>query len=236
MISAMNDSDKQVKFGDRLHELLEQSGMSQAKLSDRAGVERSTISRIIKGERTASLETLKLLATALGKDVGQVVEGTDAADKLAEATTMVRRQDYQAAIQKMLEFEEKTQDLARKLRVVEDSLGKIDSERGKAGLELSGLQFKLETTERDLAVERQRNAEQTQELKRYRSALQRAVADVSSLRGQLEDLAQELKGAAKSSRTATILAGVAAVAGVVTMASYLATEEAKKQKSLEEPR
>jgi hypothetical protein len=62
-------------------------------------------------------------------------------------------------------------------------------------------------------------------LQRYRLALQKAVADVSSLRGQVQDLAKEVKNSAQSSRTAAILAGVAALAGVVTAASYLGNED-----------
>ena len=54
-------------------------------------------------------------------------------------------------------------------------------------------------------------------------------ADVSSLRGQMEEVAREMKDSAKSNRTTAILAGVAALAGVVTVATYLASEETKKQ-------
>jgi len=232
----MSDAGEPVKFGHRLHELLDQNGLSQAQLAERANVDRSTISRLIKGERTPAVETLQSLAAVFKLDIGQLVQGTDAAAKLTESVNMIRRQDYDAVVQKMVEYHDKVNDLERRLRADEEALKKGYGDRSRVGTELCAVQFKLESALRDLEVERQRSVEQTQDLRRYRGALQRAVADVSSLRGQLEEVAQELRGATKSSRTTAILAGVAAVAGVVTMATYLMSEDAKKPKDTEEPR
>lgn len=227
----MSETGKRDPFGQRLHELLEQHGMSQSKLAERAGVERSTISRLIKADRTPTMDTLQCLAPVFGLDVSQLVHGTDADGRLTEAATMVRRQDYDAVVQKMVEFETKSGDLERKLRSVEEAVAQGQNDRTQAHVQLCTMQFKLETAERDVALERQRNTELSQELKRYRDALQRAVADVSSLRGQMEEVAREMKDSAKSNRTTAILAGVAALAGVVTVATYLASEETKKQTS-----
>lgn len=229
----MNDANKPIRFGERLHELLEKSGMSQARLAERAGVERSTISRLIKGDRAPTPETLKCLAPALQVDVGTLVEGTDAADKLTEGASTVRRQDYDAVVKKMLDYEERVKDLELRLHASSEAVSQWQMERSRASTQLSEVQFKLENTERDLQMERQRSTDLNYEVRRYRTALQRAVADVSSLRGQLEEIAAELKGSVKSSRTATILAGVAALAGVVTVATYLANEDAKKHKGPE---
>lgn len=229
----MSDTNKPIEFGKRLHELLEKNGLSQAKLAERAGLERSTISRLIKGERAPTQETLKCLAPPLQVDVAQLVEGTDAADKLTEGASTVRRQDYEAVVQKMLEYGALVKDLELRLRTSSEAVSQGQLERSRTSTQLSEVQFKLENTERDLQMERQRSIDLNHEVRRYRTALQRAVADVSSLRGQLEEIAAELKGSVKSSRTATILAGVAALAGVVTVATYLANEDAKKQKGPE---
>lgn len=236
MFDLMSEAGEPVKFSQRLHGLLEQSGMSQAKLAERAGVERSTISRLIKGDRTPGMETLQLLAPVFNMDVAQLVQGTDAAAKLTDSAAMIRRQDYDAAVQQMMKYEEQVHDLQRQLHAAQEALLKGQSDRSRAGTELCAMQFNLEVAQRDLQLERQRSADQGQELKQYRTALQRAVADVSSLRGQLEDLAQELKDTAKSSRTTAILAGVAALAGVVTAATYLATNDSRRLTSQEEPR
>lgn len=225
----MNETDKREPFGKRLHSLMEQHGISQAKLADKAGVERSTISRLIKEQRNPTMDTLNCLAPVFGIDVHALVQGTDAEGRLDEEVSMVRRQDYDAVVQKMVECENKATDLERKLHSVEEGIEKGQEARTKAHIELCTMQFKVETAERDVALERQRNSELSQELKRYRDALQRAVADVSSLRGQLEEVAREMKDSAKSNRTAAILAGVAALAGVVTVATYLANDESKKR-------
>lgn len=225
----MSDLDKQEPFGQRLHGLMEQHGLSQAKLADRAGVERSTISRLIKEQRTPTMDTLQCLAPVFGLDVHALVKGTDAEGRLTDTVQMVRRQDYDAAVQKMIEAENRATDLERKLHSVEDGITQGQEARTKAHVELCAMQFKLETAERDVVLERQRAAELAQELKRYRDALQHAVADVSSLRGQLEEVARDMKDTAKSNRTTAILAGVAALAGVVTVATYLANDDNKKR-------
>lgn len=225
----MSETDKREPFGKRLHGLMEQHGISQARLADKAGVERSTISRLIKEQRNPTMDTLNCLAPVFGIDVHALVQGTDAEGRLDEEVSMVRRQDYDAVVQKMVECENKATDLERKLRSVEEGIAQGQEARTKAHIELCTMQFKVETAERDVALERQRNSELSQELKRYRDALQRAVADVSSLRGQLEEVAREMKDSAKSNRTAAILAGVAALAGVVTVATYLANDDSKKR-------
>ncbi len=217
-----------VPFKDRLRELIEQHGLTQAKLADLAGVDRSTITRLVKGDRAPTMETLGYIAPVFKMKIPDMVNGTDAQARLTEGAAMVRRQDYDEAVKKMVEFELKVTDLERKLRSTETALASGQQDRAKNNADLCMLQFKWETAERDLQAERDRTAELNQDLRRHRDALRHAVGDVSSLRGQLEELAQELKDAAKSGRTTSILAGVAALAGVVTMASYLASDDTRK--------
>ena len=54
------------KFGDRIRELREEQGMSQEVLADAAGLHRTHISLIERGQRSARLETVEQLAVALG--------------------------------------------------------------------------------------------------------------------------------------------------------------------------
>lgn len=227
----MNSGQGPIRFGARLNNLLERSGNSQAWLAEKANLERSTVSRIIRGERNPSGETLQHLAAVLGIDVKELVEGTDAEGTLEQVADLVRRQDYDAAVQKLVEQEGRAKDLELELQAARSAQEQEREARVKVVEELSRLQFKLETTERDLATERNRSRELSGELQRHRLALQKAVGEVSSLRGQLKDLAEEVKGTASSSRTAAILAGVAAAAGVVTAASYLSNNGAQKSQT-----
>lgn len=49
-----------------LEELLAQEGLSASALALRCGVEQSTISRILRGDRTPSLETLDKILSGMG--------------------------------------------------------------------------------------------------------------------------------------------------------------------------
>lgn len=57
-----DDHEPPTAIRKRISELLETSGMSASALAEKAGVERSTVTRILKGERTPTPETLALLA------------------------------------------------------------------------------------------------------------------------------------------------------------------------------
>lgn len=55
-----------MKYPNRLRELREQAGLSQAALADRANTTQPQIDRLEKGERRLTLDWLKRLAVALG--------------------------------------------------------------------------------------------------------------------------------------------------------------------------
>jgi transcriptional regulator with XRE-family HTH domain len=58
-------ADIRVLFGQRLREIREQKGISQEKLAALAGLNRTYISKIERGERNVSLETAARLASVL---------------------------------------------------------------------------------------------------------------------------------------------------------------------------
>jgi len=62
----MASSDVQVRFGRRLRETRQGRGISQEKLAELAGLHRTYISGVERGERNISLANIERLARALG--------------------------------------------------------------------------------------------------------------------------------------------------------------------------
>jgi transcriptional regulator with XRE-family HTH domain len=62
-------------FGNRLRELRSASGVSQEELAHRAGLHRTYLGGIERGERNPSLANLYKLAEALGVDLATLFEG-----------------------------------------------------------------------------------------------------------------------------------------------------------------
>jgi transcriptional regulator with XRE-family HTH domain len=58
--------DIKLNFGKRLRELREAKGMTQESLAHEAGLDRTYISSVERGERNISLENIERLALALG--------------------------------------------------------------------------------------------------------------------------------------------------------------------------
>jgi transcriptional regulator with XRE-family HTH domain len=210
-------------FSQRLQELLrehEPEG-SQAWLSERSGVDRSLISRIITGHRPATAETLQALAPALGVDVASLVAGTDAASRLSAVTDHVPRSDFEEAVGKVIEYEEKNRDLEARRRSLDDQLIREKQAR-LAAEEATDLAREVgEKSEQALAELRERHEAQSGELRRHREALQRAISEFSTLKSRVAELERELGETKKSSRVSALLAGVAAVTSVATLAHFL---------------
>lgn len=59
-------ADIQKKFGDKLHELRKQRGLSQEDLASKSGLHRTYISDIERGSRNLSLKNIDKIAKALG--------------------------------------------------------------------------------------------------------------------------------------------------------------------------
>ncbi|NLI08798.1 MAG: helix-turn-helix transcriptional regulator [Thermotogaceae bacterium] len=60
------------KFGRRLREIRDRKGMTQEKLSEISGLERSYISDVERGARSISLKNIERLASALGIQVNEL--------------------------------------------------------------------------------------------------------------------------------------------------------------------
>jgi transcriptional regulator with XRE-family HTH domain len=58
-------SDVQVRFGKRVREVRQKKGISQEKLADLAGLHRTYVSGVERGERNISLLNIERLAIAL---------------------------------------------------------------------------------------------------------------------------------------------------------------------------
>jgi transcriptional regulator with XRE-family HTH domain len=59
-------SDVTVRFGKRLREIRTRKGISQEKLAELAGLHRTYVSSVERGERNISLVNIESLAEALG--------------------------------------------------------------------------------------------------------------------------------------------------------------------------
>ncbi|WP_194775022.1 helix-turn-helix domain-containing protein [Pararhodonellum marinum] len=66
--------DIKEKFGLKLKTLRKEKGLSQEKLAERSGLNRSYISGIEQGKRNVSLEVMEKLVEALGAGIGELVD------------------------------------------------------------------------------------------------------------------------------------------------------------------
>jgi transcriptional regulator with XRE-family HTH domain len=66
-------SDVTVRFGQRLREIRTQKGISQEKLAELAGLHRTYISSVERGERNISLVNIESLAEALGVAMAELM-------------------------------------------------------------------------------------------------------------------------------------------------------------------
>jgi transcriptional regulator with XRE-family HTH domain len=68
-------ADAQHRFGKRLRELRQQRGMSQEALSFEAGLDRSYVGQVERGERNISIENMAKLARSLKVRLSVLLEG-----------------------------------------------------------------------------------------------------------------------------------------------------------------
>jgi transcriptional regulator with XRE-family HTH domain len=66
----------QIRFGLRLRQVRKRRGVSQEKLGDMAGLHRTYVSSIERGERNVSLVNIERLAMALGVDMAELMPET----------------------------------------------------------------------------------------------------------------------------------------------------------------
>ena len=62
-----------VTFGSRMRELRESLGLSQEALADLAGLHRTYVGSVERGERNVSLDNIHLIADALGTDAASLL-------------------------------------------------------------------------------------------------------------------------------------------------------------------
>jgi transcriptional regulator with XRE-family HTH domain len=231
VVGHMLDDGSVVPFGQRLQELLDARGpeASQAWLAKRSGVDRSLISRVVKGKREATIETLECLAPALDLKLPDLVCGTDAEPRLREGDGLVRRADYDEAVSRFIEYERKNRDLDARVRAMSETLDREQAARRAAEQGKRDAMERVDRANERLADIQSRYTTQTKELLRYQEALGRAVSQFSLLKKRIEDLQKELGDAKQSSRMASVLAGVAAVTGVATIAHFLGEDDNKKK-------
>lgn len=220
-------NSKRIPIGERIQLRLDEIGQTASWLADRVGVSRSTITRIIKGERNPTPETLQEIAPVLGVDLDQLAAGTDAAERVKEAHNLVARKDYEEAVRQVIEYQRQATDLTATVRELRER-AEHERERArcaredaaKAAERCAAMEF-----ERDTARRLARDHEE--EARRYREGLERAVADVAQLQAQVRELGAAVDAGRNSSRVGAILAGVAAV---VSVASYLGDDPNPKAK------
>ncbi len=75
-------------LGERIRELRKKAGFSQESFADRAGVHRTYMGTLERGEANVSLGNLSKMATALEITLSELFKGVD---KRAEALRKVRR-------------------------------------------------------------------------------------------------------------------------------------------------
>lgn len=73
----MKNKDIGLLFGQRLRELRQKQGLSQEELGFRAGLHRTYVGGIERGERNVTLKNIQRLADALGVDIRALFELRD---------------------------------------------------------------------------------------------------------------------------------------------------------------
>jgi len=71
----VGDSKLLVRFGERLRDMRQASGLSQEAFAERCGLDRTYISGIERGKRNVSLQNLKLIAKALNTSLSRLFDG-----------------------------------------------------------------------------------------------------------------------------------------------------------------
>ena len=69
-------SDVQKRFGKKLREVRQQKGISQEKLAELAGLHRTYVSSVERGERNISLVNIEKLASALNVSLAKLMPGS----------------------------------------------------------------------------------------------------------------------------------------------------------------
>jgi len=216
---------KVTPIGRKIQAVLDSLNQTPGWLAEMVGVSRSTITRIVKGERNPTPETLQEIAPVLGLTVAQLASGTDAAERVKEAKDLVARSDYEEAVRQYIEYERTARDVGVQLR---DTRAELERQRDATRRVNEQLRVATENlskveAERDEAASTARHHEE--DARRYQDALKKAVTDVARLHEQVRELGKAVAGSRKTGRIGAILAGVAAA---VSVATYLNSDSQTK--------
>lgn len=210
-----------VPIGARIEARLNELGKNPSWLADMVGVSRSTVTRILNGERNPTPDTLNELAPVLGVELAQLVAGTDAADRVREAQNLVSRRDYEDAVKQIIEFERQASTLKAQLRELTDRDRKSEERVGQLAKELNEARRVCSVRELERDQARTEAARFEHQANRYLEGLGQAVSDVAQLRAKVRELSEQVQAGHRTGRVGAILAGVAAA---VSVASYLGDE------------
>jgi transcriptional regulator with XRE-family HTH domain len=145
--------DLPTQFGERVRELRKAGGLSQDKLADRAGLDRTHISLIERGQRSVRLETIQKLAEALGvepadllKSPAPVVTRRALSDREELDRLMPFLQEYQALATKH-GINDVFQDNGGKLlqTLILLDLQKLPRREGNDATDAQGNEYELKT-------------------------------------------------------------------------------------------
>lgn len=193
----------------RIRELLDGICQTPGWLAEKAGVERSTVTRILRGERNPTPETLSLLAPVLGVTVEQLVTGTDAEARVESSRKLIDRAHFDDAVRQFIAADRRANTNETKIRDLKESLRQETERRQRAEEQLLAAEAKCDEAKRR-ADANERDAQ------RYKLAFEQAFKDVARLQTELQELAKAVDSNKRTGQIATILAGVAAVASVAT--------------------
>jgi transcriptional regulator with XRE-family HTH domain len=225
-LSGMATEAPPIPFQIRLLELLEGLGphATQSWLADRSGIDRSLISRLARGEREPTIETLQCLAPVLGVEVDALVAGTDAQARLENGGDSVRRSHLEGAVSKMMAYESTIADLEARCRTLGETVAQEQASRKSAEQAARSATAAAEHAATNLRELHARFDAQGKELARSRDMLAQAVADLSALKKQGMELERELQQTQKSSKATALLAALSAATGMATLTHFIGTE------------
>ena len=217
-----------IPIRDRIATLLAALGQKSGWLADKAGVERSTVTRILQNKRQPNAETLATLAPILGVTVEELVAGTDAADRVENARRLIDRRHYDDAVRQIIEAEQKITDLSRALHEVKDREEKEHNRRKDVEKILKTTHAELEAMKPKLEDALCAATRREQDVQKYRSALGRALTDMATLKTNAEQLGEQMKKLGTQVGDSTVITSIAAfcaaVAAAMAFKSYLKDE------------
>jgi chromosome segregation ATPase len=131
-------------------------------------------------------------------------------------------------VKTLIEYERRVSEAGALARSLGESLAEAERRRLRAEHQRDELVARCDRLRAD--HERAQNgsrqaeklaADRDDDLRRHRLALHKAVAEISTLRSQVSDLSKAVDQTKQSARVGQILAGIGAVTGVITVASFL---------------